>query len=312
MNDLIEGLYNILTDTISNKRFYSARSLGFRAELKLFTYFGNRNNEILDGGQFLFGNRNESHQHNLIYVTVSDTEQDDYIQFYKKLSVFPLVKEMYFIKYSSNEDWGRTIFKVKDENENIIEIQIPKPNFTYYKYENDVFSPCTLEDITSKFERKSGERHSAKKTNELAYLSEFSQNIIRGVYSNRFFLDVLLGGYKKGMIDFDGILKSEGRFILLESKEKDRGGENPNQFFGWDSRRFPWYLYLQLTTGMQVLYVIREVNNQVDREFVDWMYIEMEDFAKSASWLSETGGGGGSGTITVPVGAFKKLDDLRA
>ena len=112
------------------------------------------------------------------------------------------------------------------------------------------------------------------------------------------------------MIDFDGITRRNNEFWLLESKEKDPGGDEDTQYFGWDSRRLAWYLYLQNCCGLQTIYIIRQVNNQEERQFVDWKYITLNDFAASASWLSESGGGGGSGTITAPLAAFKRLDDL--
>ena len=112
------------------------------------------------------------------------------------------------------------------------------------------------------------------------------------------------------MIDFDGIIERTDQFWLVESKEKDAGGNEGEPYFGWDSRRLAWYLYLQNCCGLKTLYIIRQVNNQEERRFVDWKYITLDDFAVSASWLSERGGGGGSGTITAPLTAFNRLNDL--
>jgi len=130
------------------------------------------------------------------------------------------------------------------------------------------------------------------------------------MYANRFFLDVLLRDRRKGMIDFDGILKRNNEFWLLESKEKDPARRGNTQYFGWDSRRLAWYFYVQNCCGLKTLYIVRQVNNQEERMFVDWKYIRLNDFAASASWLSESGGGGGSGTITAPLAAFDRLDNL--
>ena len=74
--------------------------------------------------------------------------------------------------------------------------------------------------------------------------------------------------------------------------------------FGWDSRRIGWYMHLKMELGLDTRYVIREINNQTDRQFVKWKCIDMNMFRKCASWLAERAGGGGGGTISAPYKAF--------
>jgi len=308
MKNLVDGLHQILTTTISQKRFYFARMLGFRSELELQKYFIRKNIDFLDGGQFLFGKKINT-RNRLVYVTVSSDDKSKYTDLYQKIASFPIVEDLYFISYSPNKDWESVDFEVKCDNKKE-KIRIPSPDFCYYKFNKNVFIKGNLNDIYNNFEVKAIKSCAQQKENKLDYLMEYSEDIIKNIYSNRFFLDVLLRDYKKGMIDFDGIINREDNLYLLESKEKDPAGQDDSQYFGWDSRRLSWYLYLRIFSGIKTLYVIRQVNNQTERIFVDWKYISLEDFAKSASWLSESGGGGGAGTITVPTSAFGRLDDF--
>ena len=89
-NILIPELHQILTTTIANHRFFYARMLGFRSEAELADYLCEKEQDILAGGQFLFGKRSGP-QHELIYVTVTPDEPDRYIAFYDIISSLPVV-----------------------------------------------------------------------------------------------------------------------------------------------------------------------------------------------------------------------------
>jgi len=309
MPQLIDNLHQILTTTIANPRFYFARMLGFRSELEIQKYFSERGEIFLEGGQFLFC-RKEMTKNRLVYITVANDDYSEYLDFYKKIASLPMVKEYYFISYSESGEWGSCDFKIKRDG-TATEIEIAEPNFKFFKFDGDNFIECNKEDIVTNLEEKTNTLSCCKqKENKLQYIQGYSLAAIDNVYANRFFLDVFLRKYKKGMIDFDGIIKKDEDFYLLESKEKDPAGQGDKRYFGWDSRRLAWYLYLKWHSGLKTIYIIRQVNNQTERRFVDWKYITLDDFAESASWLSESGGGGGSGTMTAPFAAFKKLDDL--
>ena len=308
MKQLIIGLYTILTVTIANNRFYLARMLGCRSELELRDFFIKKKKTLLDGGQFIFMPR-ENLKHRLLYITITKDEKENYIEFYKNISKIPIVSQLFFITYSSSKHWKDCNFNARIDGK-IVNIKIPQPNFTVYGFKNGKFEKSRIEKIVDNFEKKNSLSFGRQKENKLSYLSKYAIDSVESVYSNRFFLDVILREYRKGMIDFDGILKKDENYLLLESKEKDAGGNEGDKYFGWDSRRLPWYLYIKNVSGLETFYVIREVDNQTDRNFVDWRCISLNDFSESASWLSESGGGGNVGTITCPVGAFKSLKEL--
>src|SRR3990167_4004145 len=224
------------------------------------------------------------------------------------------LRDFFIKKKKTLLDGGQFIFMPRENlKHRLLYITITKDekeNFTVYGFKNGKFEKSRIEKIVDNFEKKNSLSFGRQKENKLSYLSKYAIDSVESVYSNRFFLDVILREYRKGMIDFDGILKKDENYLLLESKEKDAGGNEGDKYFGWDSRRLPWYLYIKNVSGLETFYVIREVDNQTDRNFVDWRCISLNDFSESASWLSESGGGGNVGTITCPVGAFKSLKEL--
>jgi len=308
---LLTALHQILTTTIANRRFYFSRLVGFRSEIALRAYLAHKGEEPLDGGQFLFPHTGmDTCGHELVYVTVSGRDKSSYTDLYATLASIPIVKRLYFVSYSHMSTWQHRIFRAKDADNSHVDILIPAPCFRYHVFDCGSFQNCDEASVLDHFEKKTRVSYASQKQNTLGYLSQYPASAIESVYANRFFLDVSLGEYKKGMIDCDGVLKRSGQYWLLESKEKDVGGSNDAGYFGWDSRRFAWYLYLQNCCSLKTLYIIRQVNNQTERRFVDWRYVDIEGFASWASWLSESGGGGGSGTITAPLAAFSRLSSL--
>ena len=122
-------------------------------------------------------------------------------------------------------------------------------------------------------------------------------------------------------MDFDSIIFENEEYIAIESKEKDPMGkwvkkkvkgeekeiheQDENKWaFGWDTRRFAWYRFLNHTTGINTWFLVREVDHQKTRNFVKWKKIDLEKFANCAVWHFERQAGRGS-TIEVSYSAFE-------
>ena len=315
---ITDNLYKILTTTIANTRLYRSRTLGFRSELEFVRDFIKTDQNFLSGGQFLFGkNRNENvNDRQLIYVTVSTESLERYVDFYKELKKFPLCGRLFFLQCNTTpQNWGKIDFRMKGvDNEQIIEEEILEPTFTCYEFQEDQFVVKEIEEIRDELEDKINNSSCAvrKERDIFNYLEIYSEDELAQIYTNRFFLDVLLRDKKKGMIDIDGIWFNSESYKLIELKEKDAGPRNrattiqDKWYFGWDSRRIAWYLFILATTGMSTIYALREVNNQTQRNFVAWKYMLLEEFARNASWGVDTGP-----TMTAPYNLFQNLETLK-
>ena len=299
--DIIDDLYYVLSSSISDTRFYGARVRGFRSELEFANHVESRGYNLLVGGQFLFRKRDHRGNNRVLYVTVASEDHGRYVQLYDKLSHVPMVDDLFFMKLKPMESWGSKRIKAI-VNGSRQEIEIPEPTYDLYKFVNSRFQNANISEIENLLEPKTVRVCAEKDRSLFAYMSGYPIEDLAQIYANRFFLDVCLGGYRKGMIDIDGIIANGNNFTLVEMKEKDAGGSGEDKFFGWDSRRLAWYLFLKINGGIDSYYVIREVNNQTARELVGWKYITIDDFAKGTTWLSERGS-----TVTAPYSLFSEI-----
>lgn len=312
---IVDDLYKVLTTKTANNRFYEKRSIGFRNEVEFARILKDKKFDTIDPGQFLITSKNKPNEpeNTMIYVTVSNDDKSKYNEFYQVIKKLDEIKEMYFLQYKHPDSWSSIQFEVKDEKGNKKESRIMKPEFSVFRFTGDDWESSDMSKVQSEFSESSN-MVCAKKENFVGYLNDFTETEVAGIYSNRFFLDVELGGYKKGMMDFDHIVLMNGKFVPVETKEKSPilGNKDPTDerlwSFGWDSRRFAWYFYLRHKIGMNCWYVIREINNKDDRKFVKWKKTDFDRFSRCTSWLAERSGGGGAGTIEAPYAAFEDLE----
>ncbi|MBO8143579.1 MAG: hypothetical protein H0Z16_03205 [Thermodesulfobacterium sp.] len=114
--------------------------------------------------------------------------------------------------------------------------------------------------------------------------------------------------------DVDGffIIYSSGRVIPIEIKEKFPAGVNDDRFFGIDAGRVLMLLRICLPNDANALYIIREVDDSSERNFLGWKYITLSDIIMSSGWNLQRGGRGMGGqetqTIRLPYYQFKNLD----
>ena len=307
-DDLINNLYSVLTSQIAQPRFYAARARGFRNEIEFERIM--RDAESLDAGQFLFTKKRigEPMLNNIIYVTITTDKPEKYGEFYKMIGSMQEIKKMFLIHVEDLDRWTSTQIQVKKDGSNV-GIPIARPSFVPYEHVNGEWHKTNMDLIKDFFEFSRVRICNSKDRAVFDYMEKYRLDEIAKIYSNRFFLDVTLIGRSKGMIDFDHILKRGNSYVAVETKEKTPM-DNPKAF-GWDSRRFGWYMYLRHAVGLDCVYVIREIGDQENRQFVGWKAISLDDFCRNASWLTERTGGGGGGTISVPYDAFRDLVDAR-
>ncbi len=313
---LVDDLYKILTSSIANTRFFNARSKGFRAELEYAQKIKNEGKEFLDAGQFVVSKKeqDQSPENYLFYMTISTDDKSRYSDFYKVISRLHEIKKLFFIEVGDTTGWGTRTITTKDSaNRNNIQVDILAPSFTVYRFDSENWTSSNFDEIKSMLVSSNTERIAKNKDNHLSYLLNYGNDELINVYCNRYVLDVELGGHNKGMMDFDLIVLEDRKFVAIEIKEKDPMGKrdyptDESQWaFGWDSRRIGWYMHLKMELDLNTRYIIREVNNQTERNFLKWKKIDMDRFRRCASWLAERAGGGGGGTISAPYNAFDNI-----
>lgn len=69
---------------------------------------------------------------------------------------------------------------------------------------------------------------------------------------------------------------------------------------------------MQLKKGnLHSLFFVREINNTIDRELVNWWFITFDKLAQYASWVPMGGGinmqGGGSTVVKIPKSEFNQV-----
>lgn len=134
---------------------------------------------------------------------------------------------------------------------------------------------------------------------------EFSKEHLRVTFQNRFMSE---------MSDVDGIFWGNQYTYPVEIKEKTVGRDNKvGDFFGLDVGSFDKLAFYAAKRGnLHSVFVVREIDNPIERNLLNWWVITFEQMAQFASWNPISGGtnmrGGGSTTIKIPKAEFMSMN----
>jgi hypothetical protein len=318
VKQIIKDFHKLLAASIRIPHSYLRRSRGFISELKFKQKCQKDKINHLDGGWILFKGGRLAEEKQAVYVTPSFDNPEKYEGFYERFSKCPLIKRLFFLKIEPIDKWK----KVKIEANHQETLEVPEPSFEVFEFINKKFVKSKLTSITDFFPKIRGPvfyRTDTKDISLLTYLEEFSEDELNGLYCTRFIIDYLLKGrdISYGM-DFDGIIIEDNKYYVVETKEKDPGPSNRDSvpkelwFFGWDTLRMVWYLYLIKTTDINCYSAIMEINNQTERKFIGWKRCELLKLCRSINYSSAVAGGVGMGpgkgsTTIAPYSAFEKF-----
>lgn len=144
-------------------------------------------------------------------------------------------------------------------------------------------------------------------TNQIPVASlpeEFTKEHLRVNFQTQFMCE---------MSDIDGILWGQQYTYPIEIKEKTPGTDTKlGEYFGLDVGPFVKLAFYAAKKGnLHSLFFVREINNVVDRELVNWWFITFDKLAQFASWVPMGGGtnmqGGGSTVVKIPKVEFTQL-----
>lgn len=133
---------------------------------------------------------------------------------------------------------------------------------------------------------------------------EFSKEHLRVTFQNKFMSE---------MSDVDGIFWGNQYTYPVEIKEKTVGKDNKvGDFFGLDVGPFVKLAFYAAKRGnLHSVFVVREIDNPLERNLLNWWIITFEQMAQFASWNPISGGtnmrGGGSTTIKIPKAEFMPM-----
>lgn len=295
---IIQYLHVLLSHNVIGKIQFTNRYNGFVGELDFKEWFRlNRRWEKIYNGGFLLPTVARSHTlDNPVYFTVSEDSPEEYGEIYKRIALLNC-RAMFFIQWDDKipfSDWG------KSHVEGISE-QLPVPNLSvyYFNTKDAAFLPSTLSDFRGHFtDRRTtlidNVPNSVKaRFNEL--LDRFDERAIMDLYVQRLIFDGYLGLTKERGIpsDIDQIITIKGgnQLIAFEVKEKDLSKTAPIGF-GMDVLRIDFFTTFTNITGIEVYYIVKQINNQIDRKVIAWRAIKMGNFIANAESTVVEGGTG--------------------
>lgn len=119
--------------------------------------------------------------------------------------------------------------------------------------------------------------------------------------------------YQVELSDIDGIFWGQQHTYPVEIKEKTPADSSDlGPFFGLDVGPFVKLAFYAAKRGnLHSPYVVREIDNEEDRNLVRWSFITFDHLAQFASWIPQAGGpsmgGGRSSVVRVPRCEFQQL-----
>jgi len=245
------------------------------------------------GGMFVPTKNTNNPFTSSVYFTTTSDRPEKYSDIF--FSASKLAQNgQFLIRYDNSlsfDEWDEAeLFKSKKNNQEKTQL-FKIPRFEIYKFDprKETFHLSTIEDLTNLFIKK--QKHLIKKIipkklkeHFINKFSDFELLDLRELYVNRLFFDGYLNlTYLRGApLDIDIFVQSKKttKLSLLEVKEKDVSKRDPKGF-GMDLRRIESLTKLSKTFKVQAFYVVRHVDNQINRNFIDWRIIELEKFKES-------------------------------
>ena len=283
---ILKDLHTLLSHNVIGDKQYISRYKGFRGELDFLALLRSGGIEFVNGGMFVSRiNRAKPYDRAAYFSVADERTMDDYRSIYRQISSVGFEK-MYLATHDSDyENWER-----RDVMGFGAECAVPE--FRIYEYDTGTgeFGPVDgnasviadyYRDVEGQRGRNSYDIPVNTRDFHIRQLENFDREDILDMYTTRLIFDGYIGfGKIKGIAaDIDVIILKDGNPVLCEVKEKDLS-KRPPQGFGMDLHRIDDITHFSAETGLPSLYVVRHVDNQIDRKFVEWKMISMEDFCR--------------------------------
>jgi len=312
INGIHELIYNNVFCSDPQSRYwsnvaangYERRFIGYRAELEFRILMDSYKIERLDGGWMLPRKKGKRClDESSVYFTISSNPHKIYQGIYSLLEKIRF-ERMFFIEYLPEPEISR--WEVEDLYGT--GIMIPHPSYRCYEFKRNAFvdvsgGRCNIGALLELYNRKETPYRASYSLNQdppsfaETMLGTYPLEYLVDILANRFIFDGLLGmNVEKGIpSDIDLIIERNGSLSLVETKEKDISKREPVGF-GMDVDRMKDMLAIEERTGLPYYYVVREVNNQVERKFLGWRRIAIRRFYDLTRGYGTIEGGTGMAT----------------
>lgn len=303
---VLNYLHNLFSYNVIGDKQYSSRYNGFNGELHFSQWFSqNKPNLTCNGGLFIPLTNTDDSLRDSIYIVTSPYPAADFCksQLQSVANNLKTTRGQFLVQYNPNEkleSWKTLNIPYHDSH-----ISVPFPSsLTIHQYNKssnnirlismDVFFKETK--LKPAFKKQAAIPDKLK--NEfISKLSKYNFNIILDLYVGRFVLDGLCsrlgidGKTQRGApLDIDLFaLDNHQKWSIFEIKEKTL---SRNECFGMDTRRINSLMRVSDLFNSPAYYVVRHVDNQTDRNFIDWKVIAMKSFNHYAPDTTVLGGFG--------------------
>lgn len=287
-NQLFKELVEALRIGVIRENAFRTRMLGILSELEFASYYGSiSQSKILNGGFLIPIKEKVPATEQFVYFTTVEKEDSitDYLEVYRAISrLKPVILYLMHIDYKNpfiewetidleNREWKippLTMYQYDIENHEFIEKREGLSELLHFYEVNPYFksTPITLNNKNQIDQFR----------NRFLSLDIISQ---KDSYFIRFLMDVFIGmrHYRGIPSDIDVIsILPNSEMSFLEIKEKDIAKKIEG--FGLDLHRIKDMLYISKNTYKNYYLVVKRVNNQIERKFIGWYYISIQDFEK--------------------------------
>jgi len=318
--NIMKGLHDLISNNVIGDKQYDSRYKGFRGELSYFERCRTVGQRLYSGGYLVPRETGASATSNPVYFTItSDAPEEAYRRIFSRISNLDCVA-LYFVQYERNVE----VLNMEKADIMGIGVKLPVPKLTVSAFDvkNAAFTPATISDLVGHFEPTGqirGRRYpidSAIIKAHIDRLREYPIEDLEALYVQRLVFDGMIGlGRVRGIpSDIDGILcDGDEPQCLVEIKEKDLSKREPRGF-GMDVGRMQSLLHISDRTGIPYHYIVRQVEDQIARNFVQWLSIEMKEFEKGVLGQKFIEGGTGmrsqsssNPTLVCPLERFTPL-----
>jgi hypothetical protein len=191
-------------------------------------------------------------------------------------------------------------------------------NWTIFRYQNENLIPINAEQF---FALWPGRGRVGRGAEWDGYVRTRYQNIDLEILESIVLNQVFFNSFVKEQMqkpvadpyDVDGFFVSyEGKILPMEIKEKFPFEANKIKLLGIDAGRILMLLRICLPLDCNGLYVIREVEDTLERRFVGWKMTTLDSIIMNSNWTLQAGGtgmtGGPTQTVTFPYDCFSEVN----
>lgn len=151
-------------------------------------------------------------------------------------------------------------------------------------------------DVIRRFEELDGEQLTSL-TLRQAFYNSYLKKELKKPLDDPYDVDAFIVSYR-------------GAVMPVEIKEKS---PTESGAFGLDAGRILMMLRMCLATDSNAIYIVREIDNSVERDFVAWRYITLSNLILGCSWNLQAGGagmgGGATQTVMMPGSLFENFTE---